>query len=219
MVRMFRVSIALVLATLLGAAGSALAQSATGSISGAVLDTAGAPLPGALVTAKNAKTGAVRTATTNVNGSFVVPLLPVGVYDVSAALQGFTASNVGRAEVSVGADTTVKLAMAIAGVKSTIAVTAETPVVETTRSEQASAVNETYIQNLPTNGRNFIDFVLTTPGVSNDPRLGDISFAGQRGTLNSLVDRRRRTTTTRSSGRPSAARARAAPRTSSARTP
>ena len=48
-------------------------------------------------------------------------------------------------------------------------------------------MNETYIQNLPTNGRNFIDFVLTTPGVSKDPRLGDISFAGQRGTLNSLV--------------------------------
>ena len=48
-------------------------------------------------------------------------------------------------------------------------------------------MNEAYIQNLPTNGRNFIDFVLTTPGVSKDPRLGDISFAGQRGTLNSLV--------------------------------
>ena len=121
------------------------------------------------------------------NGAFVFPLMPVGVYDVSAALQGFTPSNTGRAEVSVGADTSLKLAMALAGVKEAIAVTAETPVVEITKSEQASAVNETYIQNLPANGRNFIDFVLTTPGVTKDPRLGDISFAGQRGTLNSLV--------------------------------
>ncbi|HQQ78140.1 MAG TPA: TonB-dependent receptor [Thermoanaerobaculia bacterium] len=168
-------------------AGPALAQSATGSISGTVLDTAGAPLPGAAVAAKNAKTGAVRNATSNASGAFVFPLLPVGVYDVTATLQGFTASRTGRAEVSVGADTSLKLVMAIAGVSSTIAVTAETPVVETTKSEQASAVNEAYIQNLPTNGRNFIDFVLTTPGVSKDPRLGDISFAGQRGTLNSLV--------------------------------
>ncbi|HEY3349910.1 MAG TPA: carboxypeptidase regulatory-like domain-containing protein [Thermoanaerobaculia bacterium] len=188
MVRVYRVSLALVAAiALCVAAGPALAQSATGSISGTVLDTAGAPLPGAAVTAKNAKTGAVRNATSNASGAFVFPLLPVGVYDVTVALQGFTASRAGRAEVSVGADTNLKLAMAIAGVKSTIAVTAETPVIETTKSEQASAVNEAYIQNLPTNGRNFIDFVLTTPGVSRDPRLGDISFAGQRGTLNSLV--------------------------------
>ena len=187
--RPFRAPIAVLAALVLCflAAGPARAQSATGSISGTVLDTAGTPLPGAAVTAKNAKTGAVRSATSNASGAFVFPLLPVGVYDVSAALQGFTASNTGRAEVSVGADTNLKLAMAIAGVKSTVAVTAETPVVEITKSEQASAVNEAYIQNLPTNGRNFIDFVLTTPGVSKDPRLGDISFAGQRGTLNSLV--------------------------------
>ena len=43
------------------------------------------------------------------------------------------------------------------------------------------------VANLPVNGRNFIDFVLTTPGVVRDSRGGDISFAGQRGTLNSLV--------------------------------
>ena len=189
MPRFSRVSIALAaaLAVSLSCAGPAFAQSSTGSISGTVLDTAGAPLPGAAVTAKNTKTGAVRSTASNVSGAFVVPLLPVGVYDVSAALQGFTASSVGRAQVSVGADTNLKLVMALAGVKSTVAVTAETPVIEITKSEQASSVNEAYIQNLPTNGRNFIDFVLTTPGVSKDPRAGDISFAGQRGTLNSLV--------------------------------
>ena len=48
-------------------------------------------------------------------------------------------------------------------------------------------MNEVAIENLPANGRNFIDFVLTTPGVVRDVRAGDISFAGQRGTLNSLV--------------------------------
>src|SRR5512135_815355 len=189
MARTKRVSIALVAALLLcvAPAGPALAQSATGTISGTVSDTGGAPLPGATVTAKNVKTGAVRNATTSASGAFLFPLVPVGLYEVSATLQGFTPSNVGRADVTVGADTGFRLAMALAGVKSTVTVTEETPVVETTKTEQGSAVNEKYIQNLPTNGRNFIDFVLTTPGVTKDPRLGDISFAGQRGTLNSIV--------------------------------
>jgi outer membrane receptor protein involved in Fe transport len=48
-------------------------------------------------------------------------------------------------------------------------------------------VGERAVANLPVNGRNFIDFTLTTPGVTRDVRTGDISFAGQRGTLNSLV--------------------------------
>ncbi len=188
MVRSFRVSIALVMAlALCAAAGPVLAQSSTGSISGVVVDTSGAPLPGAGVTAKNVKTGAIRGAATNASGAFVLPLMPVGVYDVSSTLQGFTASNVGRAEVSIGSDTSLRLAMALAGVSSAVAVTAETPVVEVSKTEQGSAVNEAYIQNLPTNGRNFLDFVVTTPGVTRDPRLGDLSFAGQRGTLNSLV--------------------------------
>jgi hypothetical protein len=51
----------------------------------------------------------------------------------------------------------------------------------------SSVVNAATVENLPVNGRNFIDFVLLTPGVTRDVRSGDISFAGQRGTLNSLV--------------------------------
>ena len=182
-----RVSLALLLALALSvAAGPALAQSATGTISGTVLDTAGQPLPGASVNAKNVKTGASRATVSNASGAFLFPLVPVGTYEVSATLQGFTPSNLGKGDVSVGAETTFRLTMAV-GVKTAVTVTSETPVIETTKTEQASAVNEAYIQNLPTNGRNFIDFVLTTPGVAKDPRLGDISFAGQRGTMNSLV--------------------------------
>src|SRR5262249_42900565 len=65
--------------------------------------------------------------------------------------------------------------------------TAEAPIVETTRTQVSASVNERAVANLPANGRNFIDFVLLTPGVTLDrTRGGDISFAGQRGTLNSL---------------------------------
>ena len=88
--------------------------------------------------------------------------------------------------VSVGTDVPLDLKMKV-GVSETLTVTAAAPLIETNRSQVSSVVNERAIENLPTNGRNFIDFVLTTPGVVKDVRLGDISFAGQRGTNNSLV--------------------------------
>ena len=77
--------------------------------------------------------------------------------------------------------------MAVVGVAETVDVPGSTPVIETSRTQVSSTINETAVQNLPVNGRNFIDFALLTPGVTRDVRTGDISFAGQRGTLNSLV--------------------------------
>jgi len=91
-----------------------------------------------------------------------------------------------RIVVNIGSDSSVNFKLK-QGVSESVTVTAAAPLVDTTRSEVSSVVDEKAITNLPTNGRNFIDFVLTTPGVVRDVRLGDISFAGQRGTLNSLV--------------------------------
>src|SRR5262249_50254317 len=74
-----------------------------------------------------------------------------------------------------------------AGATESINITGEAPIVETTRTQVSATVNDRAVANLPANGRNFIDFVLLTPGVTLDrTRSGDISFAGQRGTLNSL---------------------------------
>ncbi len=168
-------------------AGPLFAQSTAGSISGTVSDAAGGPLPGASVTARNAKTGATRVTVSNAAGAFTFPLLSVGLYDVTAELAGFTKATKPGIELNVGGDVTLKLTLALSSVRTDVTVTEEAPLIETTRTQQSDVVNENYIANLPTNGRNFIDFVLTTPGVTKDPRLGDISFAGQRGTLNSLV--------------------------------
>ena len=182
----WRAGAAVLAMLLLAAAGDGLAQSPTGTIAGTVTDSSGGPLPGASVRAKNLGTGLSRAAVSGPAGSFTFPLLPVGRYEVAAEMSGFSPTRVPEVTVSVGGDVTLTLKLAMA-TASSVLVTAETPLVETTRSQSSSVVNETSISNLPTNGRNFIDFVLTTPGVSKDPRLGDISFAGQRGTLNSLV--------------------------------
>ena len=164
----------------------AFAQSSTGSIAGNAVDDTNAALPGVTVTATSTATGTTRTAVTNGTGHYELALLIPGTYTVAGELSGFKGLKFEKIVVNVGTTTTLDLKLK-PGVAEEMTVMAAAPVVDTTRSEMSSVVNEKAIQSLPTNGRNFIDFVLTTPGVVRDVRLGDISFAGQRGTLNSLV--------------------------------
>ena len=163
-----------------------LAQSSTGSISGVIKDDSGAALPGVTVTATSAATGTTRSTVTNATGAYSLGLLPPATYSVEATLEGFQPVRRGKVTVNVGTDVPLGITMKV-GLAETVTVSAEAPLIETERTQVSSVVNETSIQNLPVNGRNFIDFVLTTPGVVRDVRAGDISFGGQRGTLNSLV--------------------------------
>jgi len=178
----------LVLLALLAPWAPARAQSQAtgGEIEGTVSDETGGVLPAVAVTIKNQATGITRETTTDGAGRFRAPLLPVGNYEVSATLQGFATSKVPNLDLTIGQTLTVNLTLQVAAAEE-ILVTAVAPVIEVGRTQQASTVSAQAVANLPTNGRNFIDFVLTTPGVTRDVRLGDISFAGQRGTLNSLV--------------------------------
>jgi outer membrane receptor protein involved in Fe transport len=165
----------------------ASAQVVTGSIEGTVVDASGGVLPGATVTVSSRATGLTRSAVSDSAGLFRVPLLPVGTYDVTAELSGFTTRKQPDVPLTIGQTVTLRLELTVASVTEKVVVSGASPVVETSRSQVSSTVNETAIANLPVNGRNFIDFALLTPGVTRDVRTGDISFAGQRGTLNSLV--------------------------------
>src|SRR5712691_10214985 len=182
-----RIRLWLFVSLLLALAPIALfAQSSTGSIAGTVTDDNGGALPGVTVSASNIATGVERNGVTTTTGHYQIALLSPGTYTVQADLSGFQVLKRERVVVNVGTDVTLDIKLK-PGVAETVTVTAAAPVIETSRSEVSSVVNEKSIQNLPTNGRNFIDFVLTTPGVVRDVRGGDISFAGQRGTLNSMV--------------------------------
>jgi len=165
----------------------AAAQSPTGSIEGIVVDQSGAVLPGVTVTVIQPATGIERRAVSDENGLFRVPVLPVGTYDATAELAGFQPRKQPVIQVNVGQTVTLRIEMHVSGVAETVNVDSGAPVIESSRSQVSSIVNEQTVQNLPVNGRNFIDFALLTPGVTRDVRTGDISFAGQRGTLNSVV--------------------------------
>lgn len=163
----------------------AAAQSVTGDLSGRVVDETRAVVPGATVTVSDERTSAAQKEITNERGAYRFVLMPGG-YRVSAALEGFhtTAREV---TIHIGTPATLDLVLH-AELSESVTVRTSTPRIETTRSQTTSVVDQMMIEGLPTNGRNFIDFVLTTPGVVRDPRrTSDLSFAGQRGTMNSII--------------------------------
>ena len=172
-------------------ARAAAAQTPTGSIDGVIVDTSGGVIPGVAVVLTHEATGVAREVVSDVQGLFRAPLLPVGLYTVKAMLAGFQPFETRGIALTIGQAVSVRIELKPGSIAESVTVrgpiSASTPSVDTTRSQMSSTISEVSIANLPVNGRNFIDFVLLTPGVTRDVRTGDISFAGQRGTLNSLV--------------------------------
>ncbi len=166
---------------------SAWPQGNQGAVEGAVVDPSGAALTGCKLTAINDATRIKFQTTSDSNGLFSFPVLPVGTYTIEIEHAGFAKLTQKNVVLNVGARLNLNLALTVAAQIQSVTVMGEPPIVETTRSQVSSAVNDVEIQNLPTNGRNFLNFALLTPGVTLDVRGGDISFAGQRGTLNSLI--------------------------------
>jgi len=177
----------LVVVTSVTVLGATQSQATTGTVEGAVTDQTGAVLPGVAVSLKSVETGIVRMVLSDDRGIFRAPLLPVGHYDVTAEFTGFTKFEQSTVALTVGQTVQLNIRLSVAGTTQAVSVTEEVPVVEVTRTQVSSTVDDRAVANLPVNGRNFIDFVLLTPGVTRDVRAGDISFAGQRGTMNSLV--------------------------------
>jgi outer membrane receptor protein involved in Fe transport len=175
------------LLAILLAASSAWSQGNQGTLEGSVTDPSGSAVPGAQLTVTNDATGLKFQTTTSSDGLFTFPVLPVGTYTIEIEHSGFSKLTRKEIKLTVGAHLNLPLVLSVAGRGESVTVTGETPLVETTRSQVSAAVDDISIENLPTNGRNFINFALLTPGVTLDVRGGDISFAGQRGTLNSLV--------------------------------
>ena len=170
------------------AATVAFAQSAnTGSVEGTVTDVSGAVVPNAALKLTNNGTGASLDQTSDSSGYFRFPVVPVGSYQLAASASGFGKYSLNDLNVTVGGKVNLNIPLVVTGQQTTVEVTSEVPLVETTRTQVSSTVNSLSVSELPVNGRNFMDFVLLTPGVARDVRGGDISFAGQRGTLNSLT--------------------------------
>src|SRR5436190_11741357 len=165
----------------------AQSQATTGNIEGRVLDPKDAAVPGAMVTAINQETGFEKTITTTDEGTFSLILLPPGNYTVRVNAAGFSPAAVNDIAVHVGGKTPLDLKIAVGGTGGTVTVTSEAPAIEANVTSVSTTVNSRAIENLPVNGRNYLDFATLTPGVIRDQnREGDLAVGGQKGTLNSL---------------------------------
>ncbi|MGI8813111.1 MAG: TonB-dependent receptor [Pyrinomonadaceae bacterium] len=173
---------------LLAAAAFGQSQSTTGNIEGHVTDPNGAVVPSIAVSVTNQDTGFGKTTVSDGDGNYIFVLLPPGNYRVeTATAQGFGAARFENVRVTVGAKNTLDIVLTVGAAATVVDVNAEGQGVETTRTSISSTVDERRVLNLPTNGRNFLDFATLTPGVIRDPtRAGDLAVGGQKGTLNSI---------------------------------
>src|SRR5579864_1194594 len=144
---------------------AAYGQAPTGDISGTVYDESGAVVPSATVVIINKDTGLQRTFTTGPNGIFSASSIPAGVYDVKIELQGFR-TLVRQATVETGAVTTVDMHLQIGATQDVVTVEAVSPLVEYERHTIDGVVNRQQIQNLPLNGRSFLQLAMLEPGVT-----------------------------------------------------
>jgi hypothetical protein len=144
---------------------SALAQQTTGSITGQVLDTQGAAIPGATVTARNVATGFARTAVSDAEGIYRLQALPVGTYDLLTELAGFATVDQKGIVLNIGQNLSVDFTLKVASVAETVTVTGESPLIEVTASSVGGVVDIGRIESMPLNGRQFANLAATIPGV------------------------------------------------------
>jgi hypothetical protein len=137
------------------------------SISGRVIDPAGATVSGAAVMAKNVETGETRSTVTDALGHYWVPSLAVGEYEVHVTKQGFQEQVRGRIHLVVGQEASVDMALKLGQVTEQFKVEADAPVVSVTPADISGVVGEQQVKDLPLNGRSYDELMTLNPGVVN----------------------------------------------------
>jgi len=160
---------------------SAWAQVNTATLSGNVSDAQGLPLKATKVTLTNAATGAQRTAVADDSGHYSFVGLPPGHYKMTAdSGANFAAYENDAVVLTVGELASLDVLMQLRGVQQTVTVSTETAPIETTKTETSETVTQRRIDNLPINGRNYINFTLTNSQTTRDvsPTIGPAPNSG-----------------------------------------
>ena len=144
----------------------AQAQLTNGSVVGTVTDTTGAVIPGAKLTLTNTGTNIAAYTTTNGTGDYTFNLLNPGQYTVTVEAKGFKRLVIPGFALAAGDRLRENANMELGNMEETVQVTTSAPLLQTESSTVQSTVTERSVQDLPLNGRNFINLVTAQPGVN-----------------------------------------------------
>ena len=178
------------------ASPNAWGQSATGQITGTVNDPSGAVISGVNITLNSQATGLTRTTKTNEAGTFSFPQLPVGVYSVTGEQEGFSAAKRSDIQLNVDQIARVDLTMKVGATSETVNVEAASVNIDTETAEIGQVVSQKQVNDLPLNGRNFLQLLflgagaVETGGEQGAMRQGAgnaISINGARPTSNNYL--------------------------------
>lgn len=162
------------------------AQKITATVHGDVTDATGAVIAGARVVARNLATNAERETLTNDAGSYVLDFLQPGKYDVSVQRSGFQKRTFTGVVVQVDQDVRLDAQLEVGEVVQEVAVQAAVPLLQTNESSVGGVIEQKQVQELPLNGRQFIQLALLVPGAVTSPPGSRQTT--ERGTLNSAIN-------------------------------
>jgi hypothetical protein len=166
-------------------------------LNGTIEDGSGRAVLGAAITLRDLDTNRTYNASSNTSGFYIVPNLSPGHYELTVQNSGFAKYVQTGIPLTVGQTATVNVTLQVATTTEVVKVTTEVPPVEPTRSESSQVIDSVHIDGLPTNGRQFVDFALLTPGVATgrtsiqstftETEVTRISFGGMRDLSNAVT--------------------------------
>lgn len=155
-----------------------LAQSASGTFLGVVKDPSGAIVPNASITIVNKDTGFRRELTSNSSGEYEAPYIPLGNYSITVKSQGFRTVDRTGLNLQLDQKARVDITLAVGDVAETVSVVEAAPTVKANSSEFGDVMQKRQVQELPLNGRNYVQLVHLQPGVTTGQQGGNIEGAG-----------------------------------------
>ena len=142
------------------------AQVTTGSILGTIHDQTGAVVPNASVTVTDTGKGTTNVVQTNGDGEYNVPFLIPGTYNVSVESPGFKKTVSNNIVIDIDQRARIDLSLSPGGTSEVVEVTTTAPLIKSDSSELGDVVSKREVQNLPLNGRNFVQLTYLVPGVT-----------------------------------------------------
>jgi len=150
---------------------TALAQS-TSTLQGTVTDAKGAVLPNATVVVRNRSTSSERTTQTDSDGNYQLAALPPGVYSVEVRVQGFKTQVADQVTLEVAKTAVQNFQLDVGAISEQVLVSSDVPVIETATTSVGTVINQRTVQEIPLNGRHFVDLGLLIPGSVTPPQNG-----------------------------------------------